>query len=105
MINHILVPLDGSTLAECVLPHLKAIAPVTKARVTLIYMLEHPENRNGGHPVRPVGLAHAKAGSTKVSGGKDRPASKREAWMPASPSWRASRQRGLLILPTPMLWI
>ena len=31
MINHILVPLDGSTLAECVLPHVAAIAPVTHA--------------------------------------------------------------------------
>jgi nucleotide-binding universal stress UspA family protein len=55
VINHILVPLDGSTLAECVLPHVKAIAPVTKARVTLIHVLEHPENRNGGSPVDPLG--------------------------------------------------
>jgi nucleotide-binding universal stress UspA family protein len=55
VINHILVPLDGSTLAECVLPHLKAIAPVTKARVTLIHVLEHPENRSGGPPVDPLG--------------------------------------------------
>jgi nucleotide-binding universal stress UspA family protein len=55
VINHILVPLDGSTLAECVLPHVKAIAPVTKARVTLIHVLEHPESRNGGPPVDPLG--------------------------------------------------
>ena len=55
MINHILVPLDGSTLAECVLPHVKSIAPVTKARVTLIHVLEHPENRSGGPPVDPLG--------------------------------------------------
>jgi nucleotide-binding universal stress UspA family protein len=55
VINHILVPLDGSTLAECVLPHVKAIAPVTKARVTLIHVLEHPENRSGGPPVDPLG--------------------------------------------------
>lgn len=55
MINHILVPLDGSTLAECVLPHVLAIAPVTKARVTLIHVLEHPENRNGGPPIDPLG--------------------------------------------------
>ena len=55
MINHILVPLDGSALAECVLPHVKAIAPVTKARVTLIHVLEHPENRSSGPPVDPLG--------------------------------------------------
>jgi nucleotide-binding universal stress UspA family protein len=55
MINHILVPLDGSTLAECVLPHVLAIAPVTQARVTLIHVLEHPENRNGNSPIDPMG--------------------------------------------------
>jgi nucleotide-binding universal stress UspA family protein len=55
VINHILVPLDGSALAECVLPHVKAIAPVTKARVSLIHVLEHPENRGGGPPVDPLG--------------------------------------------------
>jgi nucleotide-binding universal stress UspA family protein len=55
MINHILVPLDGSTLAECVLPHVKAFAEVTNARVTLIYILEHPDNRNGSPPIDPLG--------------------------------------------------
>jgi nucleotide-binding universal stress UspA family protein len=47
VIHHILVPLDGSELAECVLPHLKAIAPVTGARVTLIHVLERSLSRNG----------------------------------------------------------
>ena len=55
MFNHILVPLDGSSLAECVLPHVRAIAPVTKARVTFIHVLEHPENRNGSPPIDPLG--------------------------------------------------
>jgi nucleotide-binding universal stress UspA family protein len=53
MINHILVPLDGSTLAECVLPHVAAIAPVTHARVTLLHVLQQPQNE-GGSPVDPV---------------------------------------------------
>jgi nucleotide-binding universal stress UspA family protein len=44
MINHILVPLDGSTLAECVLPHVTAIAPVTHARITLLHVLQQPQN-------------------------------------------------------------
>ena len=52
MINHILVPLDGSTLAECVLPHVIAIAPVTNARVTLLHVLQHPHN--GSPAVDPV---------------------------------------------------
>ena len=53
MINHILVPLDGSILAECVLPHVAAIAPVTHARVTLLHVLQQPQN-GGGAPVDPV---------------------------------------------------
>jgi nucleotide-binding universal stress UspA family protein len=52
VINHILVPLDGSTLAECVLPHVMAIAPVTNARVTLLHVLQHPQN--GSPAVDPV---------------------------------------------------
>jgi nucleotide-binding universal stress UspA family protein len=53
MINHILVPLDGSALAECVLPHVAAIAPVTHARITLLHVLQQPHN--GGTPaVDPV---------------------------------------------------
>ncbi len=55
MINHILVPLDGSSLAECVLPHVIAIAPVTNAHITLIHVLEHPDNRNGNSPIDPMG--------------------------------------------------
>lgn len=47
MINHILVPLDGSTLAECVLPHVGAIAPVTNAHVTLVHVMESLPDRNG----------------------------------------------------------
>ena len=55
MIDHILVPLDGSALAECVLPHVEAIAPVTNARITVIHVLEHSENREGGLPIDPMG--------------------------------------------------
>ena len=47
MINHIIVPLDGSALAECVLPHVMAIAPATNARVTLSHVMEH--RHHGGH--------------------------------------------------------
>jgi nucleotide-binding universal stress UspA family protein len=54
MINHILVPLDNSTLAECVLPHVMAIAPVMNARVTLLHVMENPHNGNGAPAVDPV---------------------------------------------------
>jgi len=40
MISHILAPLDGSPLAECVLPHVWAVASAEKARVTLLHVLE-----------------------------------------------------------------
>lgn len=47
MIHHILIPLDGSELAECVLPHAMAIAPVTGARVTLVHVLDRTLAHNG----------------------------------------------------------
>jgi nucleotide-binding universal stress UspA family protein len=55
VIDHILVPLDGSALAECVLPHVEAIAPVTNARITVIHVLGNSDNREGGLPIDPVG--------------------------------------------------
>ncbi len=54
MINHIIVPLDGSTLAECVLPHIVAIAPMTHARVTLVHVMEPLQNERGSPAVDPV---------------------------------------------------
>lgn len=41
MIDRILVPLDGSSLAECVLPHVVAIARAFGSQVTLLQVLEH----------------------------------------------------------------
>jgi nucleotide-binding universal stress UspA family protein len=42
MFQHILVPLDGSTLAEAILPHARAMAAAFDARVTLVHVLETP---------------------------------------------------------------
>jgi nucleotide-binding universal stress UspA family protein len=42
MLDHILVPLDGSPLAECVLPHAIAIAKAFDADITLVQVLEQP---------------------------------------------------------------
>jgi nucleotide-binding universal stress UspA family protein len=42
MLNTVLVPLDGSGLTECVLPHAVAIAKAFDAQVTLLNILEQP---------------------------------------------------------------
>jgi nucleotide-binding universal stress UspA family protein len=49
MDDHVLVPLDGSPLAECVLPHTVAISRALDARVTLLRAMEHstPEAESG----------------------------------------------------------
>jgi nucleotide-binding universal stress UspA family protein len=54
MISHILVPLDGSALAECVLPHVLAIAPSVHARVTLLQVLEPPHIKDGEQAIDPL---------------------------------------------------
>lgn len=40
MLNHILVPLDGSALAERVIPHVIALAKPFNAKITLVHVLE-----------------------------------------------------------------
>jgi nucleotide-binding universal stress UspA family protein len=50
MVEHILIPLDGSPLAECVLPHGVALARALDARVTLLNVL----GRRAAGPTRSV---------------------------------------------------
>lgn len=50
MFEHILVPLDGSVLAECVLPHVMALGSGFASRVSLIHVLERP----GGSNLLPI---------------------------------------------------
>ena len=64
MINHILVPLDGSSLAECVLPHVLAIAQAMDARITLLHVLERPRE-TGELPTDPLHW-HLKKNTAKV---------------------------------------
>lgn len=54
MFNHILVPLDGSNLAECVLPHVKIMADAMGSRVTLLHSLERPNQSTDLYPVNPL---------------------------------------------------
>lgn len=46
MFEHILVPVDGSTLSECALPHAVTLARAFDARVTLLRVVER--DRTGG---------------------------------------------------------
>jgi nucleotide-binding universal stress UspA family protein len=54
MTSHILVPLDGSALAECVLPHVLAIAPSVNARVTLLHVVEPSPLKGSGQTIDPL---------------------------------------------------
>ncbi len=54
MVEHILVPLDGSSLAECVLPHAVAIGQDTGAKVTLLQALERGSDQVQSRAVDPL---------------------------------------------------
>lgn len=54
VINHILVPLDGSALAKSVLPHVATIAQAFNARITLLHVAGLPLERRGNYAVDPL---------------------------------------------------
>jgi nucleotide-binding universal stress UspA family protein len=54
MMNHILIPLDGSALAECVLPHILAIGRAFDARFTLLHVLEPPHMTGSEQAIDPL---------------------------------------------------
>ncbi|MFL7810845.1 MAG: universal stress protein [Anaerolineae bacterium] len=54
MFEHILVPLDGSSLAECVLSHVIALATTHDADVTLFRVLEKQPDRDRAAFVSPL---------------------------------------------------
>ena len=64
MINHILIPLDSSPLAECVLPHVLGVAQASGSRITLLHVLERPKG-TGELPTDPLHW-HLKKNSAKV---------------------------------------
>ena len=65
MFDPILVPLDGSQLAECVLPHAVAIARSFNAQVTLLRILE--KNQAGGTSAQLFDLLNWQIKATKAS--------------------------------------
>lgn len=61
MFNRILLPLDRSPLAECVLPHAVAIAQAFESRLTLAHVMEAPHRANWYRPVDPLNWRIRKA--------------------------------------------
>lgn len=63
MFRKVLVPLDGSPLAECVLPHVVALGRAFDADVTLLHVL--PESSSAGRtmPVDPLEWQASRAGA------------------------------------------
>ena len=54
MLEHILVPLDGSLLAECTLPHVVALARIFDAQITLLQVVEQPSSDQGVGAMSPM---------------------------------------------------
>jgi nucleotide-binding universal stress UspA family protein len=52
--KRIVVPLDGSGLAECALPHAVALAKALRADIVLIRVIQRQSQDEGGHPTDPV---------------------------------------------------
>jgi nucleotide-binding universal stress UspA family protein len=72
MFDHILVPLDGSALAEIVLPHLVLLSRINCSRISLIRVLDPESRQNTGQQVDPfewqLRKAEANAYLTDVAG-------------------------------------
>jgi len=61
MFNKILLPLDRSALAECVLPHTIAIARAFASQVTLLSVLDTPREARGRRATDPLNWQIRKA--------------------------------------------
>jgi nucleotide-binding universal stress UspA family protein len=54
MINRILLPLDRSTLAECVLPHTVAVARAFESQVMLLHVMDTPRDARWRRAMDPL---------------------------------------------------
>lgn len=61
MFNRILLPMDRSPLAECVLPHAVAIARAFESQVTLVHVMDPPHRANWRRAVDPLNWRIRKA--------------------------------------------
>ncbi|MEJ2208092.1 MAG: universal stress protein [Anaerolineae bacterium] len=55
MFDHLIVPLDGSSLAECVLPHAVALARPFDSRITLLRAVRGPTAGGASKATDPLG--------------------------------------------------
>lgn len=63
MFNRILLPMDRSLLAECVLPHAVAVARAFESQVTLAHVMASPHRANWRRAVDPLNWRIRKAES------------------------------------------
>ena len=61
MLNRILLPMDRSPLAECVLPHAIAVARAFESQVTLVHVMDLPQRANWRRAVDPLNWRIRKA--------------------------------------------
>jgi len=54
MLDHILLPLDGSSLSECVLPHAAAMAQAMDAKITLLQVVDQQGGQGKPGAVDPL---------------------------------------------------
>jgi nucleotide-binding universal stress UspA family protein len=54
MLDHVLVPLDGSLLAECVIPHAVTLAQVFDTRLTLLRVVERDQSTGLKRAIDPL---------------------------------------------------
>jgi nucleotide-binding universal stress UspA family protein len=64
MFKHILLPLDGSGLAECTISYTAALAGAFNARLTLLRVLEKPYQNGCAQPVDPLDWQMCKVEAT-----------------------------------------
>jgi len=64
MFNRILLPLDRSALAECVLPHTIAIARAFESQVTLLHVMDTPREARWRRAMDPLNWQIRKAEAT-----------------------------------------
>ncbi|HEY41247.1 MAG TPA: universal stress protein [Dehalococcoidia bacterium] len=69
MYQHIMVPLDGSELAECVLPHVEAVAAGCNVTTVTLIMVVPPLRMYGGAETRisPEERKHLEEDSVKIA--------------------------------------
>jgi nucleotide-binding universal stress UspA family protein len=54
MFRNILIPLDGSALAECVFPHAISLSTALEAQATLLHVMERPRDTGSLQPIDPL---------------------------------------------------